>query len=64
MKFGDIIIFPEVNTIRGNWKMFRVMQIYCDDTEFMWSVKWKIENVDPADSNIITLLFYIEKTSN
>ena len=39
MKFGDIMIFPEVNTIRGNWKMFRVMQIYCDDTEFMWSVK-------------------------
>ena len=48
LKVGDIVILQEANTIRDDWHMCRVMETYCDEKEFVWSVKLEIWSVDQA----------------
>ena len=42
------MILQEVNTIRNDWHMCRVMEIYCDEKGFVRSVRSEIWSVDQA----------------
>ena len=53
LKVGDIMILQEANTIRNDWQICRVMQMYCDHKGFVQSIRLKIGSVDLADINNI-----------
>ena len=53
LKFEDIVILREANTIRNDWQICRVMQTYCVGKGFVQSIRLKLGNVDLADSNNI-----------
>ena len=51
LKVGDIVILQEANTIRNDWQMCRVIQIYFDEKGFVQSVRLGIGSVDQVDRN-------------
>ena len=53
LKVGDIVILQEANTIRNDWHMCRFMETYCDEKEFVRSVRLKTGSVNQAGRNNI-----------
>ena len=53
LKVGDIVILQEANTIRNDWQMCRFMETYCDEKEFVRSVRLKTGSVNQAGRNNI-----------
>ena len=70
LKVGDIAILEDANTIRNDWHTCTFMETYCDEKEFVRSVRLKTESVNQAGRNNIVdrpvskvaLLLEIEET--